>query len=395
MLNTPAHIKRRSVHSGRIERWLGADRIAQLSRHITEGGGPGNPWYGPPINLADCPGSVWIGRDGDFVGDFNRGFFDSAADSLARHLRNLWKAAGKPIYFREHQRAPAFGVGFASISDALARASSGNGQLIGPIAKTGPTGVVGSASSLWRVGAQPVAGAAGSAAPGGRALTQATTGTPNFANPASGTLHLTGADFSASIINNGVMLYDRIFDVAKTMASTATESVTGVPTRYQSSTATDPDYAGGNFLFIEVGGTALAATAHNWTTCTYRNQAGTDAQTLPSVTGISGAIVDRFDMPVNTWFCPLATGDSGIMDLAQMQCSASVATGAINFVIGHPIGIMMFPVINVLLPFDWLTNRQQAPRIFNDAALALFEFPKPATTATTYNGQIYACSAAA
>lgn len=389
---TPAYIKRRSVHSGRIERWLGAEKIARLSRHMTDGGGPGVPWYGPPINLADVPGSVWITRDGDFVGDFERGWFDSAADSLFRHLRNLWAAAGRPIY----QREPALGVGFTSISDALARASSGNSQNInGNIAKVGPTGVVGSASSLWRVGPQPAAGAAGSAAPGGRAPTSATTGAMAFANPASGTLHLTGADFSASIINNAVMLYDRIFDVAKTMASTATESVTGVPTRYQSSTATDPDYAGGNFLFIEVGGTALAATAHNWTTCTYRNQAGTDAQTLPSVTGISGAIVDRFDMPVNTWFCPLATGDSGIMDLAQMQCSASVATGAINFVIGHPIGIMMFPVINVLLPFDWLTNRQQAPRIFNDAALALFEFPKPATTATTYNGQIYACSAAA
>ena len=80
--------------------------------------------------------------------------------------------------------------------------------------------------------------------------------------------------------------------------------------------------------------------------------------------------------------------------LTQIQCSTSVATGSVNFVIGHPIGIMAFPVINVLLPFDWLTNRNQAPRIFNDAALALFELPKPATTATTYNGMLYATSAA-
>ncbi|MCA3572352.1 MAG: hypothetical protein IOC86_00435 [Aestuariivirga sp.] len=215
-----------------------------------------------------------------------------------------------------------------------------------------------------------------------------------FANPSSGTLHLTGADFSASVINNAVMLYDRIFDVAKTMNSSGTEAVTGVPTRYQSTAPAAADHAGGNFLFIEVGGTALAATAHNWTTCLYRNQAGTDNQTLPAVTGNASAIVDRFDMPLNTWFCPLASGDTGVMDLAQMQCSALVATGAVNFVIGHPIGILAFPVINALLPFDWLTSRTQAPRIFNDAALALFEFPKPATTATTYNGMIYATSAA-
>jgi hypothetical protein len=394
-MDTPALIRHRSIHSGRLERWLGAERIESLSRHFREGGGKRQPWYGPPVNIPDCPGSVWIGGDGDFSGDFDRGFFESAADSFASHLKNLWKAAGRPFYVREHRHAPVFGAGFASISDALARASSGYSQLLnGNIAKSGPTGVVGAASSLWRVGPQPSAGGAGSAAPGGRAPTSATTGAMAFANPSSGTLHLTGADFSASVINNAVMLYDRIFDVAKTMNSSGTEAVTGVPTRYQSTAPAAADHAGGNFLFIEVGGTALAATAHNWTTCLYRNQAGTDNQTLPAVTGNASAIVDRFDMPLNTWFCPLASGDTGVMDLAQMQCSALVATGAVNFVIGHPIGIMAFPVINALLPFDWLTSRTQAPRIFNDAALALFELPKPATTATTYNGMIYATSAA-
>lgn len=215
-----------------------------------------------------------------------------------------------------------------------------------------------------------------------------------FNNPASGTLHLVGADFSANVINNCLMLYDRIFHVTKTMNSTATEAVTGVPTRYQSVTPGAADSAEGNFLFIEVGGTPLAATAHNWTTCLYTDSEGTGSNTLPSVTGNSGAIVDRFDMPLNTWFCPLAAGDRGIKELDQMQCSAAVATGVVNFVIGHPIGVMAFPVINSLLPFDWLTNRLQAPRIFDGACLALFELPKPATTATTYNGQIYATRAA-
>lgn len=369
------------IHSQRLERWLGTEKVEALSANFRN-------WYGPPVNLRDVPGSVWVTGGGEFVGTFERGFAATAYDALREWLRRVDREV---TTWRPYQPA----AGFASISDALARASQGYRQLLnGNIAKTGPTGVIGSASSLWRVGAQPAAGGAGSAAPGGRAPDKSTTGAMAFNNPSSGTLHLVGADMSASVINNSVMLYDRIFDVAKTMNSTATESVAGVPTRYQSSTATAADYAGGNFLFIEVGGTALAATAHNWTTCLYRNQAGTDTQTLPSVTGVSGAIVDRFDMPLNTWFCPLATGDSGIMDLAQMQCSAAVATGAINFVIGHPIGIMGFPVINAPLPFDWLTNRDQAPRIFDDACLALLEFPKPATTATTYNGQIYVVNAA-
>lgn len=374
--------KWRHVPSQRLERWLGADRVEKLSRDFRD-------WYGPPVHLLDVPGSVRVTKGGEFIGPFDHGYFGSAADNFRDYLRRCWRELGR------HQPAMA-AAGFASISDALLRASGGFEQLLnGNIAKTGPTGVVGVASSLWRVGAQPAAGGAGSAAPGGRAPTKATTGAMAFNNPSSGTLHLTGADFSASIINNSLLVYDRIFDVAKTMNSNATEAVTGVPTRYQSSVASAADYAGGNFLMIEVGGTALAATAHNWTTCLYRNQAGTDNVTLPTVTGVSGAIVDRLDQPANTWFCPLATGDSGIMDLAQMQCSAAVATGAINFVIGHPLGVMLFPVINALLPFNWLTNRRLAPRIFDDACVALLELPKPATTATTYNGMLYATGAAA
>jgi len=369
-----------TVHSQKLEKWLGKEMLEQLSNNM-------QGWYGPDIHLADCPGNVWLTPDGDFRGDFDKSVGACAIDIILERFKKINRAL--------LNNRGMLNAGFASIGDALSRASSGNSQVLnGGISKSGPTGVIGSASSLWRVGTQPIAGGAGSAAPGGRAPTDATAGAMAFNNPSSGTLHLVGADFSASVINNAVMLYDRIFDVAKTMNSTATEAVTGVPTRYQSSTVTDPNYAGGNFLFIEVGGTALAATAHNWTTCTYTDEAGNTGATLPSVTGNSGAIVDRFDMPVNQWFCPLASGDTGIKALTQMQCSAAVATGAINFVMGHPIGVMSFPVINSLLPYDWLTNRNQAPRIFDDACLAMFELPKPATTATTYNGMIYVTSAA-
>lgn len=386
MLYHPKALKRLSTHSGRLERWLGAERLEQLSNNFRNGGGPGVPWYGPPVNLADVPGSVWVGGDGDFVGDLGRGFFASAADSMADHLRRLWREAGKPVYLRE----PQFGVG-ADLATFIRLQKTGYRQYLnGQVVKVGPTGLAAVAFTLWRVGSNPVSGAAGSAAPGGRAPDKSTTGAMNFNNPSSGTLHLTGADFSASVINNSLMLYDRIFDVAKTMGSTATEAVTGVPTRYQSVTAADQDYAGGNFLFMEVF-SAIGPTAHNWTVCTYLDEANA-ASTLPSVTGNSGAIIDRFDMPLNTWFAPLATGDIGIKALTQMQISA-VPGGAVNFVIGHPLGVMMFPQINDLIPFDWLTVRNLAPRIFDDACLAMFELPKPATTATTYMGTIQVVTA--
>ncbi len=377
----------RPIHDDKIERWLGKEKVAHLRACMGADKPVGRGrWYGRPICLVDVPGSVWITADGNFVGTFSRGGFDSALDSFERHLKRSWRALGRP----QHGYANA---GFTSISDALSRASQGFSQRR-PVNKVGPTGVVGVTSTLWRVGPQPVAGAAGAAAPGGTAHTSANTGAIAYANPAIGTLHLVGADFSASVINNSLLLYDRLFSVAKTMNSTATEAVTGVPTRYQSVTNTDADYIGDNFGFIEVGGTALAATAHNWTVCTYTDQANA-ASTLPSVTGNSAGIVDRLDQPAQQWFAPLAAADVGIKAWTQMQASAAVATGAINFCIGHPLGFMSFPVINSMLPFDWLTNRDQAPRVFDNACLAFLEPLKPATTTTTYTGRFQMTSAAA
>lgn len=369
----------KAIPPGRIERWLGFDKAEHLRKSM-------RGWYGRPINLIDVPGSVWVTRDGDFVGKFTRGGFDSALDCFERYLKRAWRESGRV----QHGMVAA---GFASISDALLRASQGNSQRR-QFNKVGPTGVVGVTSSLWRVGPQPAAGGAPGNAPGGTAFTSATVGALAFANPASGTNHLVGADVSASVINNSLLVYDQIFGVNKTMNSTATEAVTGVPTRYQSSVAANEDYSGDNFLFVQVGGTALPATAHNWTVCTYTDQDNNAGATLPSLTGNASAIVDRLDHPAAQWFAPLASGDTGIKALTQMQASAAVATGVIWFMIGHPLGFMSFPVINSMLPFDWLTNRDQAPRVFNDACVAFLEPLKPATGATTYTGRLVTTSAA-
>jgi hypothetical protein len=187
------------------------------------------------------------------------------------------------------------------------------------------------------------------------------------------------------------LLYDRIFAVAKTMNSTTTEAVTGVPTRYQNTAAGQPDSASGNFLFIETG-TALAATAHSWTVCQYTDESGNATQTLPSVTGNASNIINRLDMPTSNWFCPLATGDTGIKALTQMQCSAAVATGAVDFVIGHPISWMPCPIANLTCITDGINTAMQLTRIFDSACLALLEANKPATTATTYTGSIVICA---
>lgn len=367
----------RLTHSDRLERWIGTDKVEHLSKSMAG-------WYGPPIAVHGVPGQVYICADGDFIGEIRAGYEATCVDramDVAKRLRRGARIATSPKRAILH-------AGFSSLSDLIAEASAGK-RLDFPFNKVGPTGVANVTSSLWRVGNSPPAGAAGSAAPGGRATVDTTTGAFPFTNPSGGdTAHFVSGFPMASLANT-LLLYDRIFDVAKTVNSSVAESVTGVPTRYQSSTASAADYAGGNFLFPEVGGTALAATAHNHDAIIYRNQAGTDTQTAPSATGVASAIVDRLDITTG-WFIPLLAGDSGAMDLNSMKLSSAVATGVLNWVIGHPIAWMPCPIANVVCVVDGINTAFNLTRIFDDACLALLEVNKPATTATTYHGSFTA-----
>lgn len=360
------------THSDRLERWLGPEAVASVSAAMRD-------WYGPPIALHGVPGNVMAARGGDFIGRITRGSEASALDRLAeievQERRRRWA--------RMARAKRALGA-IASYDEAIA-AGFGTGRREFSFLKSGTTGVVNSTNTLWFVGSQPAAGAAAAAAPGGTVPTDATTGSWAFDNPSSGTQHFVFGHPISSVAANTLLLYDRLFSVTKTMNSTATEAVTGVPTRYQSTTGGAADSAEGNFLFIECR-TVLAATAHNWTTCIYTDQGGTGSVNLPSVTGNSGNIVNRLDQPAGTWFCPLASGDTGIQKLDQMQCSASVATGAIDFTIGHPIAFMPCGIANFVCEKDGLTTSFNLARIFDDACLAFLEICKPATTATTYTG---------
>lgn len=362
--------KERSTHGARLERWLGAETVANLSKSMSD-------WYGPPIALGGTPGAVWAHKGGDFRGRIGSGQFVNGMDWAMMRLNRIARN------FSRKQQCQ-LNAGFASLSDLISEATSGGKCRQWYHQKVGTTGVVGVTNSLWGVGNQPAAGANASAAPAGNAVDDSNAAAVTFDNVSPDTRHIVSAWATASVAGQSLLCYDRLFQVNKTMASTATEAVTGVPTRYQSTTATDADYIGGNFLFVEVGGTALAATAHNWTVCTYTDQANA-ASTLPSLVGNSAAIVRRLDHPIQQWFAPLETGDVGIKALTQMQCSASVATGVINFVIGHPLCWIPCPVINLVCQADYINTAFNLVRVFDDAALAFLEMMKPATTATTYN----------
>lgn len=361
------------THAQRLERWLGADTVEGLSRSMKN-------WHGPPIAVAGVPGGVFAHKGGDFRGPIRSGQFLSAAEFGVMRMRRVLRNVSRQHWSRAN-------AGFASYADLLAEMKSGKTNTF-PFSKTSSNGTVNGASSIWRLGVLPPAGVAPGAAPGGTATDDTTTGAFPFTNPASGdTQHFVSASVRQDVATSSwsLLLYDRLFHVLKTMNSTSTEAVTGVPTRYQSTTSTDMDYVGGNFLFVEVGGTQLAATAHNWTVCTYKDQDNVDS-TLSSLAGNSAAVIDRLDHPSGQWFAPLEAGDVGVKALTQMQCDAAVATGVINFVIGHPIAFIPCALANVACVTDGILTAFNLVRIFDDACLAFLEVMTPATSNPTWYG---------
>ena len=369
-----------STHAAKLERWLGAEATAQLSENV-------RTWYGPPIPVAGVPGKVYACKGGDFRGRIDVGIeanaktlISNTARKAKRYLQRVGKANDSTL-----------GAGFASLS-ALINAGTVNGYKQDlPWQKTGPTVVVNGTSQLWQVGPSPAAGAAGAAAPGGTAQSSATTGAIPFANAPSTLYNCLVSAFTTASLQNSLLLYDRLFAVAKTMNSTATEAVSGVPTRYTGTTANTFGYSGGNFLFPVTGLTALANTAHNWTVCQYTSNTGATAQSAPSVAGNPGAvatIIHRVDLPVGTWFMPLNGSDTGLTALTQMQCSALVATGLLDFVIGHPIAFIPVPLANVICNYDGINTAFNLARVFDNACLSHLVMPPPAVTATTFGGSI-------
>lgn len=386
------------THSDRLERWLGAEQVAAISAHFKD--------FYWPVAVHGVPGNVRVMPGGDFTGEIKAGAFLSAQDGAAAVLKKIRRAAEEKarhsralgtlaeLIRAEDRRALSVGA-FASRDAIIAAFTGGKGQTM-VFSKTGvASNAIGNSNDLWTRAGMPVAGAAGSAAPGGVAPTSSTTGSLGFKNlGTANTGHYLNWSLAASVINNSLLLYDRIFAVVKTMASTGTEAVTGVPSRYQSGTAGNADYIGGNFCFPANPTTVLAATAHNWTVCQYTDQDSNTGNSFPSATGVSACVVGGIDLAAGqgSWFMPLASGDVGVKALTQMQCSASVATGTIDFVIGHPIAVNACPVANIACLDDGLYTALNLTQIFDNACLSFIELPKPATTATTYSGIVRAVS---
>ena len=75
----------KATHSDRLERWLGADQVRQISANFR------NFYW--PVAVHGVPGNVYIMPGGDFAGDIKAGSFLSKDDGAASVLKKLRAAA--------------------------------------------------------------------------------------------------------------------------------------------------------------------------------------------------------------------------------------------------------------------------------------------------------------
>ena len=390
-VNTFGHLADvgKQTHSGKLERWLGAEQTAHLSRCARD--------FYWPVAVHGVPGKVYAMPGGDFAGEMKEGYECSAVDRAIEVLKVETRRRRATI--AQHQIAGSRGKlremdrrqhAFASLSALIAAATGGKAQWF-MFQKIGPAAnAVGNGIDPWTLGNNPAAGAAGAAAPGGTVWSSGNTGGLNYQSSSANTGHFVTGMVSANVSPNTCLVYDRLFSVAKTINSTSNENVTGVPTRYQNTTSTSSAFIGGNFLFMSVPTTVLAGTAHNWAGCNYINQANANIA-LPTIAGVSAAVKNGIDMAPFAWFAPLATTDVGVKAIGQMNCSALVATGTVDFVIGHPLAFMPCPVTNMLCVVDGINTAFNLTPIMDGACIAFLDILKPATTTTGYTGQIMTC----
>lgn len=364
------------IHSGRLERYLGAGILEPLSQSM-------RGWYGPPIAVATSHGKVYVGGDGEFRGTFREGGFATATDYMEVKLRKARQGISRGV--RRVSRQESAYAGFASLSDLISEATAGGKSqqlLFNKVATTATT--AGNAFVARNVGSLPAARGVGGTSGTGVACTNATTGALNFVQPTGGdTTHITTLTVQASVISS-LLLFDCLWDMTYNHASSTSTAVdsSNRPTRYQTT-----DTAPGNFISSEIT-TVLSATAHT-ITHTYVDDAGNTAEAATAYAAAASAVAGRTNTPAGTWFVTPKSGDRGSRYLTNIaQSTIASVTGISTFFIGHPLVLVPLPMANMPFVYDGINSAFSLERVYDGANLS-FMTPAIATTgAITYNGTV-------
>jgi hypothetical protein len=358
----------RSVSASKLERWLGAEELEQISKSMEH-------WHGPPIALYGVPGNVFVHKGGDFRGELRADgeatAMDYVHDFYKRIDRNISRAAKK---FQTEMY-----TGFPDLATLISRGKYGHAQTLKYWKDYSTTSFSPGVYNMWRIAnGSPAAGSVTNSAPFGSINSKSTTGAMRFNDARTGE-QLFLAEIRCWDANgaNGrtVVLFDRLFGVAKTMSSSALETVSTTPIRYQNTTVGAIDWIGGNFVSAFVGANPLTgSTAHTWTV-TYTNEADEVSRTATGTGGVSNLSQFMCDGNVlqSDWFYRLQDPDRGVKNITDLQCSTNLTGGSMDFIIGHPLALFASYVSTHAVAFSFINSGFNLVPVMNDACLDIIE----------------------
>ncbi len=316
-------------------------------------------WYGPPLPLAGTPGSVYATGDGDFCGPIKGGGFGSLMDFTRDRYRRVMREWSK-------RQSASVNTGFSGLSDLISEATTGGKRQYFQFCKTGTNNAANRYLSLWNVGPDPAAGGTPAARPGGAVPDNTTTGGFKQVDPAgSDTLHMVNFGALGTTAPTALMLYDRTFHAGSiNHAINTAQSVTGVPTRY--ATTTSP----GVFAFLEVT-LALGATGQN-VTMTYTDQSGNSAEAAAALTVIVSSAITQ--IPHAQWFIPLNAADTGLRTITNLTFSVANTQGTSNIVMGRAYCICPCPIAQSMVVLDMINSAFSMPSVLVDACIGIIDW---------------------
>lgn len=249
-----------------------------------------------------------------------------------------------------------------------------NGRYNGAAAAGVP--IAGRPYSLWAIDGAPSQGAA----PGAWANPDNTTaGGFEQTDPGGGRQKWLTQFFATGLVAGTLMLYDRLGHNSNLSGITTTaQTFTGSLSRYTDGV--------GNMMWYEIYGNSTTILGATGTTMTvqYTNQAGTTGKVSPAV-AIGGT---GFREGNQARFIPLASGDTGIQAVENVDLLASTGTaGAFGITVAHPLAIAVIDSAGVGGWRDFTTGLPGIPEIKTDACLALLWIPF-----TTTAPEIYGCA---
>lgn len=277
-------------------------------------------------------------------------------------------------------------MGFSSLDDLIAEVTGGKyiqstwNKITGASAYT-----AGRWYDLQGLAGTPVANAFSGTALAWQTATESSGfGIPHGGNVSTDTKHVLNTMAVTAVATGvpGVLMFVDLqgYWPGISLNSATAQTLTGTPTlRYAS--------GAGCRLFGTVT-TASGATAHN-IALSYTDQGGATGNALPvtvamTASAIAGHIAHSGTAANNYGpFLPLATGDTGVQNVASVTISAASGSGVMALCLARPLFSLPITTASVAAERDLVNQLPSMPRVYDGACIVPLYFAGAATAAST------------